>query len=89
MAIPQAKPLKGEEIPLSARIVSIADVFDALSHKRAYKSAWSLEDSFFEIEKLSGNQFDPELVKAFLQIKDRIIAINSAFEANGSVEDID
>ena len=81
--------LKGEEIPLSARIVSIADVFDALSHKRAYKSAWSLEDSFFEIEKLSGTQFDPKLVKAFLQIKDRIIAINSAFEANGSVEDID
>ena len=89
MAIPQAKPLKGEDIPLSARIVSIADVVDALSHKRAYKSAWSLEDSFFEIEKLSGNQFDPELVKAFLQIKDRIIAINSAFEANGSVADID
>ena len=48
-----------------------------------------IADDTIEIEKLSGTQFDPELVKAFLQIKDRIIAINSAFEANGSVEDID
>lgn len=89
MALPHAKPLAGEEIPLAARIVSIADVFDALSHKRAYKGAWSLEDSFMEIEKLSGTQFDPELVKAFLQIKDRIVAINSSFEADEKSEEND
>ena len=79
--IPQTRPLKGEEIPLAARIVSLADVFDALSHKRSYKDAWSLEDSFEEIESLAGKQFDPDVVKAFIQIRDRIVAINNAWEA--------
>lgn len=78
--VPHAQALKGEEIPLSARIVAVADVFDALSHKRAYKSAWSLDDSFQEIENLSGIQFDPDIVKAFLQVKDRIVAINATWE---------
>ena len=72
--------LKGKEIPLSARIVAIADVFDALSHKRVYKEAWSLDDAFNEISKNSGVQFDPELVEAFMNSKDRIIAI---FNAHG------
>lgn len=76
-SVPNSKPLKGEEIPLSARIVAIADVFDALSHQRVYKEAWSIEDTFKEIEKEAGRQFDPELIAAFLQIKDRIIAINN------------
>ncbi len=78
--IPPAKPLKGEEIPLAARIVALADVFDALSHKRVYKVAWPLVDAFKEIEKLSGTQFDPEIVQAFLQITDRISAINCEWE---------
>lgn len=78
--LPAAVPLKGEEIPLSARIVALADVFDALSHKRVYKKAWSIEESFEEIKKSSGTQFDPELVDAFLQVKDRIIAINANWE---------
>jgi hypothetical protein len=70
--------LKGEEIPLAARIVALADVFDALSHQRVYKEAWSLDDTFNEIEKERGRQFDPEVVDAFIQIKDRIVAINNA-----------
>jgi len=78
--VPMAQPLKGKEIPLAARIVALADVFDALSHKRAYKSAWSVEDSFAEIENLSGTQFDPEIVKAFMEVKDRIVAINATWE---------
>lgn len=73
-------PLKGEQIPLSARIVAIADVFDALSHKRVYKEAWSVDDAFMEIQNLSGKQFDPELVMAFLQVRERIISINAAYE---------
>ena len=77
-SVPESTPLKGEEIPLAARIVSLADVFDALSHQRVYKEAWSIQDTFNEIEKERGHQFDPEVVDAFLQIKDRIIAINSA-----------
>lgn len=74
------QPLKGDEIPLSARIVAIADVFDALSHKRVYKNAWSLEDAFNEIKNNSGLQFDPELVDAFMSSKEQILAI---FNAHG------
>lgn len=78
--IEKCTPLKGEEIPLSARIVAIADVFDALSHSRVYKEAWSIDDAFMEIQNLSGKQFDPSLVLAFLEVKDRIILINAAYE---------
>ncbi|MDE5898131.1 MAG: GAF domain-containing protein [Treponemataceae bacterium] len=72
------RPLKGWEIPLAARIVAVADVFDALSHKRCYKEAWSLDDAFSEIEGGSGTQFDPEVVQSFLKIRGRVAAIVSA-----------
>ena len=62
-----------------ARIVAVADVFDALSHKRCYKDAWKIEDAFSEIQVGSGTQFDPEVVLAFMQIRDRISAIQLAF----------
>ena len=71
-------PLKGEEIPLSARIVAVADVFDALSHKRCYKDAWNLDEAFNEIAAGSGTQFDPEVVDAFLKIRNRVCAIISS-----------
>lgn len=70
--------LVGEEIPLAARIVALADVYDALRHKRCYKSEWTVEDTFAEILSQRGKQFDPELVDAFMQIKDRLEDINSA-----------
>ncbi|QTQ16629.1 HD domain-containing phosphohydrolase [Treponema parvum] len=73
--IPPAKHLKGKKIPLAARIVAVADVFDALSHKRSYKEAWSVEDAIEEIKKSSGSHFDPEVVDAFLQVQDRILSI--------------
>lgn len=66
------EPLKGSEIPLAARIVAVADVFDALSHKRCYKESWSLEDAFAEIQKCSGTQFDPEVVTAFMKVRSRV-----------------
>ncbi|MBQ8679252.1 MAG: HD domain-containing protein [Treponema sp.] len=78
--IKKCQPLKGGDIPLSARIVAIADVFDALSHSRVYKEAWSIDDAFMEIQSLSGKQFDPALVLAFLEVKERIISINAAYE---------
>lgn len=78
--LPAARPLAGTEIPLAARIVAVADVFDALSHQRVYKKAWSIDDAFVEIQSLSGKQFDPELVLAFVQVRDRIISINTAYE---------
>lgn len=77
--VPVTEPLSGKDIPLSARIVAVADVFDALSHKRCYKEAWSIEDAFSEILDNSGTQFDPEVVLAFMQVKDRICSIQMAY----------
>lgn len=74
-----ARHLSGEEIPLSARIVAVADVFDALSHKRCYKEAWTIDDAFAEVQADSGKHFDPEVVLAFMQVRDRISAIQLAF----------
>ena len=77
--VPITEPLSGKDIPLSARIVAVADVFDALSHKRCYKEAWTIEDAFSEIMNNSGTQFDPEVVLAFMQVKDRICSIQMAY----------
>ena len=60
--------LSGEAIPESARIVAIADAYDALTMKRAYKEPWSIEDSMAEIIGKSGSQFDPRLVKLFEKV---------------------
>ena len=59
---------KGEEISLAARIVSVADVFDALTSKRPYKEAWSAEAGIEAIEKGAGEKFDPEVVAAFVAL---------------------
>ena len=58
---------KGEEIPLYGRIVAVADVFDALTAKRAYKKAWSLTDALSLIVEESGKSFDPKIVEVFLK----------------------
>ncbi len=60
--------LMWEGIPVVARIVHITDVFDALSNKRPYKSAWPLERCLEEIERQAGRMFDPELVALFLPL---------------------
>jgi len=72
-------PMAGEEIPLAARIVSLADVFDALSSKRVYKEAWDDERVLKEISSQAGKQFDPEIVKAFLEIQPVIRSIKAAW----------
>jgi putative two-component system response regulator len=58
--------LEGEEIPLTGRIVAVADVFDALIHARPYKPAWSVEEAANEIASQSGRQFDPRVADALL-----------------------
>ncbi len=58
--------LEGESIPLSGRIVSVVDVFDALTHPRPYKKAWPIEDAVAAMEQLRGTKFDPRLVDLFL-----------------------
>ncbi|MNZ62208.1 Cyclic di-GMP phosphodiesterase response regulator RpfG [compost metagenome] len=60
--------LSGEAIPLEARIVAIADFYDALTHERPYKKAWSSAEAIDEIKKQRGRHFDPQIVDAFLQI---------------------
>jgi len=59
--------LKGEDIPLSARIMAVADVFDALASPRVYKPAFTLEESLKIIEEGKGTQFDPQCVEVFLE----------------------
>lgn len=61
--------LAGESIPLPARIVRVADVFDALVHERPYKDPWSIDDAVNWIRERSGSDFDPSVVKAFLQVQ--------------------
>ena len=58
--------LKGEDIPLVGRIVALADVFDALTHERPYKRAWTIEEAMAEIVEQSEQHFDPRVVDAFL-----------------------
>lgn len=60
--------LAGEDIPLTARIVAVADVYDALTSNRAYRSAWTPEDALAEIVRTSGTHFDPAIVDAFVAI---------------------
>jgi diguanylate cyclase (GGDEF)-like protein/PAS domain S-box-containing protein len=60
--------LAGREIPLEARIMSVADVFDAMTHDRAYRKALSKEETITELEHGAGTQFDPAVVKAFLAL---------------------
>ena len=60
---------KGEEIPLAARIVKVADVYDALTTERPYKKAWSEEDALEELRKLSGTAFEPRIVTAFMALQ--------------------
>jgi putative two-component system response regulator len=60
--------LAGQAIPLSGRIVALADVFDALTHVRPYKRAWPVDRALKELRRLSGTQFDPEVVTAFFKL---------------------
>ena len=61
--------LAGEAIPLSGRIVALADVFDALTHARPYKQGWPVERAVAEIRRLAGTQFDPAVVAAFEHVR--------------------
>jgi len=75
------KPLgrKGEEIPFVGRIVAIADVYDALCSKRAYKDPWDESQVLEEMRRLSGTKFDPELVDIFFSILPNIKQTKSLY----------
>jgi HD-GYP domain-containing protein (c-di-GMP phosphodiesterase class II) len=71
--------LVGKNIPLEARIVAVADVFDALTSVRPYKSAWSNASAFTELLRLSHFKLDPDCVTALLESQDEILYIQSGF----------
>ena len=71
---------KGEEIPLSARIMAVADVFDALVSRRSYKEPFSFEKAMSIIEEGAGTQFDPEIAKIFIESADEVREISARHE---------
>lgn len=71
--------LERVDIPLAARIFSVCDVYDALTSTRPYKHAWTHEEAVAEIRAQSGNQFDPTVVAAFLQVEPSLRANNDLF----------
>ncbi|NLY88990.1 MAG: HD domain-containing protein [Firmicutes bacterium] len=76
--------LEGEEIPLSARIMAIVDVYDALRSKRVYKDALTHEESLEIIKEESGKAFDPEIVAAFVEIEDKVKRVFLKYENSGA-----
>jgi putative two-component system response regulator len=72
--------LAGEDIPLAARIVSVADVYDALTSKRVYKVAYSDDVATNVITAESGQQFDPDVVAAFLAVRSDFIEIRASLQ---------
>ena len=73
---------KGNEIPLEARIVAVADVFDALTSERPYKTAWSNSDAIAALIKLAGEKLDQDCVSALVNNMDEVKAIQERFKEN-------
>lgn len=71
--------LAGESISLEARIVAVADVFDALLAERPYKKAWPEHEAIAEIERLAGRQFDPSVVESFLSVLPELREIRARY----------
>ncbi len=76
--------LKGEQIPLKSRILSVADSFDAMVSKRPYRDSMPREKAIMEVKSGSGSQFDPVVVNAFLRVLEREDAAIRAIEELGS-----
>lgn len=71
--------LAGEDIPLTGRIVAVADVFDALTTERPYKEAWPIEKAVGFLKEQSGKHFDPELVELFIGILPDILQVREQY----------
>jgi len=74
--------LRGEEIHIYGRIIALADVFDALSTARSYKTAWPIDEVVSEIKKERGKHFDPKLVDIFMDNIDDFVAIKNKFRTD-------
>ena len=71
--------LAGDSIPVSGRVVAIADVFDALTTKRPYKSPWPLDKTFDFMRENAGKHFDPELIEIFISLRNEITEVQQRF----------
>ncbi len=79
--------LSGDQIPLGARVFAIADTFDAVTSDRPYRAAQSISSGRREIERQSGKQFDPDIVKVFLSVSEQIWQeLRSEIEAQSGVK---
>ena len=74
--------LSGENIPIEARIVSLVDIFDALTSKRPYKEPWPFNKAIAEIEKLAGSKLDPGCVKVMIDTQQQFKEICKHFHEN-------
>ena len=72
--------LVGEDIPLAARIVAVADVFDALTSIRPYKAAWRVNEALGYLTQQRGKHFDPRCIDAFMRQLDKILAVRDKFQ---------
>ncbi|MBM4052489.1 MAG: response regulator [Planctomycetes bacterium] len=79
-------PLCGEQIPLSARIVAIADVYDALLSSRRYKRAWSRSETVDYLRQQAGEHFDPELVELAIGLLDELDAARAEFPETNAAD---
>ncbi len=78
--------LKGEEIPLSARVLAVADVYDAITSSRSYRSAWTHERAMEEIKSKAGTHFDPQVVDAFCLVIDGVLAEEKALAETAAAD---
>lgn len=73
------KGLKGDEIPIEARISAVADVFDALTSRRSYKAPWSNEEAFVVLRQMSNSKLDRDCVEALITHVDKVLEIQKRF----------
>ncbi|MGC2518367.1 MAG: HD domain-containing phosphohydrolase [Burkholderiales bacterium] len=76
--------LKGEHIPIEARVVALADVYDALTSVRPYKPAWPVDDALAYVQQQAGQHFDPRFVGVMIENRDEIAAIGQQFADQSS-----
>ncbi|MBX3616991.1 MAG: HD domain-containing protein [Nitrosomonas sp.] len=74
--------LKGEEIPIEARISAVADVFDALTSRRSYKAAWTNEQAFAALRQMSNSKLDRDCVEALINNANKVLEIQQRFRDN-------
>ena len=80
--------IRGEAIPIEARIVAIADVFDALTTKRPYKNSWNLSDAVEYLKNNSGGHFDPKCINAFIAQLDNIKLVHKELSDKDNIVEL-